>query len=141
MQNRLQQFLDKKKLTPANFAEIVGVQRSGISHILSGRNNPSIDFIRKMLENFPDLNTDWFITGKGNMFKSELIDNLNQSDLTSQKTLFAVENKVNDVKEVIMPEKTAINDELIITTPPKKEIERIVIFHKSGTFIEYKPES
>lgn len=70
MQNRLQKLLDSEQLTPAKFAEILGVQRSAISHILTGRNNPSFDFINRILHKFPALSSDWLITGKGNMYKT-----------------------------------------------------------------------
>jgi transcriptional regulator with XRE-family HTH domain len=65
MNTRLQQFLSLENLTPARLADILGVQRSGMSHILSGRNKPGYDFILKMCLKFPDLNANWFITGKG----------------------------------------------------------------------------
>ena len=65
MNTRLQQFLSLENLSPARLADILGVQRSGMSHILSGRNKPGYDFILKMCLKFPDLNANWFITGKG----------------------------------------------------------------------------
>lgn len=69
MNRRLQQFLELENLTPARLADILGVQRSGMSHILSGRNKPGYDFIYKLLTKFPELNAEWFITGKGKPYK------------------------------------------------------------------------
>lgn len=69
MNNRLQQFLEIENLTPARLADMLGVQRSGMSHILSGRNKPGYDFIYKLLTKFPALSADWFITGKGKPYK------------------------------------------------------------------------
>ncbi len=69
MQDRLQQFLQLEQLTPARLSDIIGVQRSGLSHILSGRNKPGFDFIQKLLTKFPTLSADWLITGKGKMYK------------------------------------------------------------------------
>ncbi len=69
MQNRLQQFLQAENITPARFADQIGIQRSGVSHILSGRNKPGFDFIEKMLRCYPSLNAEWIITGKGKMYK------------------------------------------------------------------------
>ena len=165
MQNRLQQFLDRKNLSPARFAGIVGVQRSGVSHILSGRNNPSLDFISKILENFPDLNSEWFITGKGEMFKEESTPKITQPE-TPQKNLFETSKSVKDadipeyevqyevrkITEVVEnPEKNNLiekqpavqpqNSNIINNPIDKKDIERIVIFYKSGTFKEYMPEN
>lgn len=65
MNTRLQQFLSLENLSPARLADILGVQRSGMSHLLSGRNKPGYDFILKLCTKFPDLNANWFITGKG----------------------------------------------------------------------------
>ena len=69
MQDRLQQFLQLEQLTPARLSDIIGVQRSGLSHILSGRNKPGFDFIQRLLTKFPTLSADWLITGKGKMYK------------------------------------------------------------------------
>ncbi|MBR5857013.1 MAG: helix-turn-helix transcriptional regulator [Bacteroidales bacterium] len=69
MNNRLQQFLDLENLSPARLADMLGVQRSGVSHILSGRNKPGFDFIQKLLIKFPSLNAEWFLTGRGKPYK------------------------------------------------------------------------
>ena len=71
MQDRLQQFLQLEQLTPARLLDIIGVQRSGLSHILSGRNKPGFDFILRLLIKFPTLSADWLITGKGKMYKEQ----------------------------------------------------------------------
>ena len=68
-ESRLQQVLTMEELSPAKFADMLGIQRSGISHLLSGRNNPSFDFITRMLEHFPELNADWLLMGKGKPYK------------------------------------------------------------------------
>ncbi|MDP4223940.1 MAG: helix-turn-helix transcriptional regulator, partial [Bacteroidota bacterium] len=47
---------------------MIGVQPSGISHILSGRNKPSLDFVLKMLERYPFISTEWLLFGKGSMY-------------------------------------------------------------------------
>ncbi|MCI1779735.1 MAG: helix-turn-helix transcriptional regulator [Bacteroidales bacterium] len=69
MNNRLQQFLELENISPARLADLLGIQRSGISHILSGRNKPSYDFILKLLTKFPSINPEWLITGKGKPYK------------------------------------------------------------------------
>ncbi len=69
MNNRIAKLLDVKDVTASKFAEMIGVQPSNISHIISGRNKPSLDFILKVIETFPDISLDWLITGKGNMHK------------------------------------------------------------------------
>ncbi len=69
MNNRLQQFLELENLTPARLADMLGVQRSGLSHILSGRNKPSYDFLTRILTKFPHISADWLMTGQGKAYK------------------------------------------------------------------------
>ncbi len=69
MKERLVQLLDLEQLTPSKFADIIGVQRSSVSHVVSGRNNPSYDFLQKTLKAFPGLNAEWLILGKGTMYE------------------------------------------------------------------------
>ncbi len=68
MNKRLEQFMRSEGLTSAKFAEILSVQPSSISHLLSGRNNPNFDFISKLLMMFPNLNPHWIINGIGEMY-------------------------------------------------------------------------
>ena len=67
MHTRLKSWMEKKGLKPSVFADIIGVNRATISHILSGRNKPSIDFLEKLLHVYPELNANWLITGIGYM--------------------------------------------------------------------------
>ncbi|MCC8062754.1 MAG: helix-turn-helix transcriptional regulator [Rikenellaceae bacterium] len=71
MKDRLAQFLKSESLTAVKFAEIMEVQPSSISHLLSGRNKPNFEFISRMLLRFPDLNPDWMINGIGPVYRSE----------------------------------------------------------------------
>lgn len=68
---RFTKVIEYSELTPAEFAEEIGVQRSSISHIISGRNKPSLDFITKIKTAFPDFEWDWLITGEGEMLISK----------------------------------------------------------------------
>ena len=76
MKERLLEFLRTENKSSAQLAEEIGVQPSGISHILSGRNNPSLDFVLKMLEKYPFLSTDWLLFGKGTMYKDKQMQSL-----------------------------------------------------------------
>lgn len=69
MEERLQLLLNYYALTGGKFAETIGVQKSSVSHILSGRNNPSFEFIARILDNYQDISPEWLILGKGNMLK------------------------------------------------------------------------
>ena len=67
MKERIKQFMDYKALNAADLADTIGVQRSNVSHVVNGRNNPSSSFIEKLLLTFPELNARWLITGEGDM--------------------------------------------------------------------------
>ncbi|MCX6220763.1 MAG: helix-turn-helix transcriptional regulator [Bacteroidia bacterium] len=67
MKDRIVQFLVSEKISPAEFADKIGVQRSSMSHILNGRNYPSAAFIQKMLQVYPSLNSRWLMIGEGEM--------------------------------------------------------------------------
>ena len=72
MHDRLKKWIKKKELTPSKFADTISVNRATISHILSGRNKPSIDFLEKLLTHYPELNVNWLITGVGYMVDQEI---------------------------------------------------------------------
>lgn len=69
MNYRIQQFLAAENITQAQLADTLGVARASVSHIIAGRNKPGFDFIESMARNFPTLNLDWLITGRGRMYK------------------------------------------------------------------------
>jgi len=140
MKDRIIQFLNANNLNSTKFADQIGVQRSSISHILSGRNKPSYDFIEKMLLTYPKLNAQWLITGKGNMlidhpslFKEPKVE----KNLT-QRELF-IQNQNEDIHVITKPEK---EKEIIESKPDytSKQIEKVMIFYNDGTFKQYKPE-
>jgi len=80
MQDRIALIISTKNLTNAEFAEAIGVQPSNISHIMSGRNNPSLDLVKKILNRYPEIRLEWLVNGKGAMTKE-----LNLFDFESKK--------------------------------------------------------
>lgn len=70
MIKRIELLMQAQNLTSSQFADRIGVQRSGLSHILSGRNNPSLDFVLKVLAAFPEIDPLWLLQGKGKMYAS-----------------------------------------------------------------------
>ena len=69
MNTRLKQFLSAENITQAQFADTINVVRASVSHVLSGRNNPSYEFIRSIMLKYPNLNIEWLMFGKGKMYK------------------------------------------------------------------------
>lgn len=69
MNTRLKQFLAAENISQAQFADTINVVRASVSHVLAGRNNPSYDFIKAIMDKYPELNIEWLILGKGKMYK------------------------------------------------------------------------
>ncbi len=113
--NRLEQILQYYGLTAAAFADKINVQRSSISHLLLGRNKPSLDFVLKVVKNFPEVNLYWFLNGKGT-FPSK--DTPNDSASSNQSS--------SSKKHSITFDKD------------KLDIEKIIIFYKDGSFSSYE---
>ena len=71
MQEKLRDFLNSKGLKPSQFADMLGVNPAGISHLLAGRNKPGYELLQKMLRRFPQLNPDWLLLDQGPMYRNE----------------------------------------------------------------------
>ncbi|TVQ89028.1 MAG: XRE family transcriptional regulator [Bacteroidetes bacterium] len=71
MVNRIKEILKKYDLTASKFADSLEVPRSTISHILSERNKPSLEFIQKVLDKYPEIEVNWLLKGEGNIFGKE----------------------------------------------------------------------
>ncbi len=67
MNSRISLILRTKNISPSQLADDLGVQRSGISHILNGRNKPSLDFIQRLIKRYPDISMTWLMFGEGPM--------------------------------------------------------------------------
>ena len=134
LEKRVILLIQQLGLNNAQFADAIDVQRSSISHILSGRNKPSFDFLRKIFIKYPEINADWLIMGRGNIFENETttidesIVDKKQPVLNDSKLLFTKdqENVTNVTKK---PLKSSEN--------PPEDIEKVIILHADGTFSEY----
>ena len=99
MHNRLKNWMESRGLKSSELAHFIGVNRATISHILSGRNKPSIDFLQKLLSVFPKLNSNWLITGIGYM-NTDDSDNTAQSFKSIERVVvFYKDKSFQEVKE------------------------------------------
>jgi transcriptional regulator with XRE-family HTH domain len=81
---RIQQILQQHHITPSIFADKIGVQRSNVSHVLSGRSKPGLDFLEKILNTFPDIDAHWLITGnEGGDVVNQRIETINNGSKSS----------------------------------------------------------
>lgn len=137
--------MDYKGLSPSEFADAISVQRSNITHVLQGRNNPGFQFITKMLEKFPDINAKWLLTGEGEMIvQSGKTNEKPQPDLFSPVTGESVEGPAPDRSRPIArgtAGSVQAMPEILPSAPPgeDKKIESVVIFYTDQTFRQYIP--
>lgn len=150
MRNRLQQFLNAEQLSPARLSDIIGIQRSGMSHILSGRNKPSFDFIQKLLLKFPTLNSEWLITGKGKMYKdNQVVNHQNYTNTVLPETGESVENH-QETKEIQQDrgifETSELSENSIIGSGKEdvrnysRQIVKMILIYSDGTFSDFRHE-
>ncbi len=145
---RLEKVLQYYAISASVFADKIGVQRSSISHLLSGRNKPSLDLILKIIENFPEVDLYWILNGKGIFPKLAEIKPptpiLEKKTATLEMNFPAESNLFNSAvqpKQVATEnyEKNPLHNEDILNTNPNL-IEKIVFFYKDGSFKIYSPK-
>ena len=110
---RIRLILKANNLTASQFADNIGVKRSNLSHVLSGRNKPGLEFLAKIIESFPNVNASWLLTGT-------------QRNGDFQET---VEEKSGEIVAARVGSKA------------HTEIEKIVVFYEDGTFSSYVPNA
>ncbi|PCJ23809.1 MAG: transcriptional regulator [Flavobacteriales bacterium] len=106
--DRFKYLMKLNNLTASAFADQIGVQRSSVSHILSGRNKPSLEFIQKVLTKYPKVSADWLIAGSTSTVKEELPNEIREKRKTN-------------------PSPTQSNG---------KQVEKVVVFYTDNTFEE-----
>ena len=160
MKDRLLRFLNMENMTSAQLADAIGIQRSTVSHLLSGRNNPSYDFIVRLLTQYKYLNADWLLTGNGPMYRQK---DENMMDLfsSSSSDTSSLPRRSGDMQHTIpqpdadesSPDNNRSNPNMNSSgdTMPdagypsfqrnmkSKPIDRIVIFYADHTLEEYRP--
>lgn len=148
---RLEIILDYYSLNASSFADKIGVQRSSLSHLLSGRNKPSLDFILKILEVFPEVDLYWILNGKGTFPKNstavekrenEVEEVLKQNIPTPLKEEKISENLFSEIQNPINRnslETKKIENQNVEKEFTSGEVEKIVFFYKNGTFKVFNP--
>lgn len=143
------QLLDLEHLSPSKFADLIGVQRSSVSHVLSGRNNPSYDFLQKTLKAFPGLKADWLMLGNGIMYEqmgrvgSDLFLRDHQDQVLSEDLPFNEEPApvagIPEDKEMDMKADQTVPKEVKTTRTEGRNVVQVMIFYDDDTFSSFKP--
>ena len=86
---RIKKLMDENKLTPSSFAKKIGSKRANVSHILSGRNKPSLNFLIKIVNSFDNITLDWFINNEVNLLDEQKVrvDLNNNNDVDDTKKI------------------------------------------------------
>ena len=148
MRERIRQIMENENLTPAKFADRLQINRANISHILNGRNNPSLDVVSKILSEMPYINTEWLINGSGQMYRDGFdIDSIpKEHDLFNQSPIITPREKEIAPKpggiEVNKPERSnqsADNKIIEVQKNYDKKISQIIIYYNDNTFETFIP--
>ena len=168
MQDKIKELMEREGLSTSRFAELLGVQPSGVSHIVSGRNKPSFELLQRILRRFPKINPDWLLLDSVQMYRDGATSygafvhgNLSQSEPKVEERSaeptpildMFVESVVDGVTPHHMevtalphdyePSQTAksIEREAAQSAPVKDSgasVERVILLYDDGTFVSYK---
>lgn len=127
-------------LSSAQFADKIGIQRSALSHVLSGRNRPSLDFVLKIKSTFPEISLDWITLGSGNMLVSsgglpvsaEVLEGNDTGRSRDDEKIDLFSTRQQELKqEKTGPVNAGVQDKSIL--------KEIVLFYADGTFERFIP--
>ena len=127
---RITQILEEQQLSSSAFADTIGVQRSSISHVLSGRNKPSLEFILKTVRAFPAYSTDWLLFGKESETPVGYPSPIDKEQPTGVQEMAFTDNPTSEQSPTAPAS----------TPKSQAEIDKIVLLYKDGRFTEYIPK-
>lgn len=134
LQERIKYLMTVLKISPQQFCEKMGIQRSSLSHLLSGRNKPGFDFIEKLLHQFPVLNLEWFINGTGVPTKTNQLDS-KFTDVTSDN--FTNVNKrevISESEELVSYGNLIPNNRVNVEI----KVQKVIVIYEDNTFEVFK---
>ncbi|RMB57563.1 XRE family transcriptional regulator [Dokdonia sinensis] len=131
---RLEKICQEHDLSGAAFAERIDVGRATISHIMSGRNKPSLDFVMKVVSSFPDVDLYWLLNGRGS-YPKNIQPEIVQRIVPNTKSSDQPENPEQEQNPAINP----VIEKKLASPANGSAIKRVVIFFEDGTFESYTP--
>jgi len=155
MIERIMQIMELEGIKPGEFAEQIGINRSAISHILNGRNKPSLDVVNRILSRYDYINTDWLLFGKGDLRKKNIAEThqaaaqpavfsgqqpslFDEAPKQNPKPEFREENQPKTMPNIPQNIEHEQKDVIIPTT---KKITKLVIFYSDNTFDTFAPDN
>ena len=129
--SRIQTVVDHLEISVSAFADEIGVQRSSMSHLLNGRNKPSLDFVMKLVDTYPEVDLYWLLQGKGKFPADETEIVQQQETINTFKQ--EVDSSPDSMETADKPSKTQKSIRPVGTNDP----ERIIFFYADGTFTTF----
>lgn len=153
IKDRIRMIMEREKVPPRVFAEMIGVQQSTLSHILNDRNKPSLEVVMKVHQTYSYVNLEWLLYGRGEMLASAKETSSASLAGEFQPTLFD-ENLINATKETDTSEnrkemairnaeiapKEIVKQEIRYIEKPARKITEIRIFFDDNTYETFRPE-
>jgi transcriptional regulator with XRE-family HTH domain len=150
MREKLLVLMKNEGLTSSRLAELLGIQPSGISHILGGRNKPSFDFVQKILRRFPKINPDWLLLDSEQMYREqEVFDEHTNHNQSAEPTSLPSAAESSDTRltpPTLTEQNPSAQNSHIPTNGPivekisnsQKAIKRVIILYTDRTFESYE---
>jgi transcriptional regulator with XRE-family HTH domain len=156
MREKLQLLMNAENLTGSKLAEYLGIQPSSISHILGGRNKPSLDFVQKILQRYPRINPDWLLLDSDEMYRADsspassvatsaelqFSESPSMAESATQAEPSAAENHSSPADYTKQAPSTPSNVMDTIAphvAPHSRGVKRIIVMFDDHTFESYEP--
>lgn len=163
MKDRIIQIMRQTGLSNAEFAEKIGISTSSLSHIFSGRNNPSLDVVKRIHKSFPEISLNWIMYGEGNMYATDsgrngdtslniydkapekenmpLFENAENPENTGSGQFYFDFRKEKPSETPVYQPQSTEKEVIKYIEKPQPKITEIRIFYDNGTFEVFKPEN
>ena len=129
---RLQKIMNYYEINASTLADSLGVLRSSISHLLSERNKPSLDFVLKITEKYPEIDLYWLLYGKGSFPKEEPREE--PKEKLPPKKVTPIAPPEIPFPPIEPPQEKPIEKNIPLKDIPKKEVQKIIFFYKDNSF-------
>lgn len=143
MKDRIVKIMERERMGQAQFASAIGIQRAAMSHIISGRNNPSLDVMLKILHRYPQLNPDWLLFGKGEMLRStdSSVEQAEDQAKTPPQLHLMADDHVEVSQAALNTEREPSEKQMAISVEKtSKTVSRIMVFYSDNTYDTFVPE-
>ncbi|MEN9919071.1 MAG: hypothetical protein RL662_1507 [Bacteroidota bacterium] len=163
MKERIKKIMDEENMTPTRFADSLNIGRAVISHILNGRNNPSLDIVTRILTQMPHISPEWLLSGTGAMYKNDqklatedykpstlqaIVPDLFTQPIAPAENSIKVDNSTIEkeyrtdtiVNKIENKPFNHVNEHVIYKEKPDKKIKQIIVYYTDNTFESFKHE-